>query len=131
MLPNQPNVKQGCDDAINAADDLAVQEPFPEIIFIHTCMSTSYPQVHKSESNSKIETCFATFLLFVFFHWNWINYKRRKFYLWDCQWWIFKKDYLIEFYQIVVINGIKKYKFRRPEKLNAKRIHLRQQTSKV
>ena len=33
VLPNQPNVKQGsnCDDAINAADDVAIEEPFPEI----------------------------------------------------------------------------------------------------
>ena len=58
VLPNQPNVKQvsNCDDAINAADDLAIEEPFPEMIFIYTCLSINYPQVHKSSSNLKIET---------------------------------------------------------------------------
>ena len=32
VLANQLNVKQGsnCDDAINAADDFAIEEPFPE-----------------------------------------------------------------------------------------------------
>ena len=40
VLPNQPNVKQGsnCDDANNAADDLAIEEPFSEMIFIYTYM---------------------------------------------------------------------------------------------
>ena len=40
VLLNQPNVKQGsnCDDAINAADDLAIEEPFPEINLKSTCL---------------------------------------------------------------------------------------------
>jgi hypothetical protein len=40
VLPNQPNVKQGsnCEDAINAADDLAIEKPFPAIILIYTYM---------------------------------------------------------------------------------------------
>ena len=44
-----------CDDTINAADDLAIEESFPEIILIYTCLFNYCPHVHKSSSKLKVE----------------------------------------------------------------------------